>query len=112
MPKIYQQADIFVAPSRPTKTWEEQYSTVLLEAQAAGLPIVTTATGGIPENVGDAAVLVAPGDVRAITRAIKAFLRDPGLRASYAKKARDRAVRVHDITIGANKLDLLYQKLL
>ncbi|MBI4066741.1 glycosyltransferase family 4 protein, partial [Candidatus Gottesmanbacteria bacterium] len=40
MPNMYQEADIFVAPSKPTKTWEEQYCTVLLEAQAAGLPIV------------------------------------------------------------------------
>lgn len=112
MPQVYREADIFLAPSKPSKTWEEQYGTVLLEAQASGLPIVTTATGGIPENVGDAAVMVRPGDVHAIARAIKAFIVSPALRVRYAKKARDRAVYVHDIRIGAQKLDLLYQKLL
>lgn len=112
MPNMYQEADIFVAPSKPTKTWEEQYCTVLLEAQAAGLPIVTTHTGGIPENVGDAGIVVPPGDVDAITKAVKRFIDDPKLRVSYAKKARARAVGVHDITIGARKLDELYQKLL
>lgn len=112
MPEIYRQADIFVAPSRPTPTWEEQYCTALLEAQAIGLPIVTTDTGGIPENIGDAGVIVLPGDVSAIAQAIKAFILNPKLRFAYAKKARARAEAVHDITIGSNKLDLLYQTLM
>jgi len=112
MPNIYQEADIFVAPSKPTKTWEEQYCTVLLEAQAAGLPIVTTNTGGIPENVGDAGIIVPAGDVDAITNAVRRFIDEPTLRASYSKKARERAVHVHDIALGAEKLDLLYQHLL
>ncbi|MEK9143476.1 MAG: glycosyltransferase family 4 protein [Patescibacteria group bacterium] len=112
MPKIYQEADIFVAPSKPTKTWEEQYCTVLLEAQATGLPIVTTNTGGIPENIGDAGIVVPPGDVDAITKAVRRFIDEPKLRAAYSKKARERAVWVHDIALGAKKLDLLYQHLL
>lgn len=112
MPGVYAQADIFVAPSRPTPTWEEQYCTVLLEAQAMGLPIVTTATGGIPENIGDAGIIVPPGDVQALARGIKAYILNPNLRIGYAKKARARAVHVHDITIGADKLDKLYQNLL
>lgn len=121
MPKMYQEADIFVAPSKPSTklvlgkpitTWEEQYCTVLLEAQASGLAIVTTNTGGIPENIGDAGIIVAPGDVDAITKAVKRFIDEPKLRIAYGKKARERATRVHDIAIGAKKLDLLYQKLL
>lgn len=121
MPAVYQEADIFVAPSKPrTKlvrgkpitTWEEQYCTVLLEAQAAGLPIVTTRTGGIPENIGEAGIIVRPGDVEALTQAVQRFIDDDTLRRTYAKKARARAVAVHDITIGARKLDLLYQNFL
>lgn len=112
MPKIYQEADIFVAPSKPTKTWEEQYSTVLLEAQAAGLPIVTTNTGGIPENIGDAGVVVSPGDISALTDAVKRFIDEPRLRRRYADRARRRAVVVHDVKVGAKKLDTLYTKLL
>ncbi len=112
MPAIYQEADIFVAPSKPIPTWEEQYNTALLEAQASGLPIVTTKTGGIPENVGDAAVLVDPGDVSAIARAVKRFILDEKLRSLYGQKARERAVAVHDISIGAKKLKHLYWSLL
>lgn len=108
MPQIYHDADIFVAPSKPTPTWEEQYCTALLEAQASGLAIVTTKTGGIPENIGNAGIIVEPGDVPAIAEAVKSYMRSPRKRLLYAKKARERAVTVHDARLGANKLADLY----
>ncbi|MDO8451661.1 MAG: glycosyltransferase [bacterium] len=112
MPGLYNQADIFVAPSKSTSTWEEQYSTVLLEAQASGLPIVTTNSGGIPENVGDAGLLVEPGNAQAIAESLKRFILSITLRQAYAKKARERAVRVHDVKIGAQKLADIYRRVL
>jgi alpha-maltose-1-phosphate synthase len=112
MPEIYRQADIYAAPSIATKTWEEQYNTSLLEAQAAGLPIVTTNSGGIPENVGDAALVVPPGDVFALAGGIKRLIIEGKFRSGLAKKARARAVTVHDIKIGAGKLRNLYRKIM
>ena len=112
MPGVYRTADIFVAPSKPTKTWEEQYCTALMEAQSAGLPIVTTRSGGIPENVGDAAVLIGPGDVQGLAHALKQFILSPVLRKTYADRARVRAVRVHDIRIGSDKMAALYERVL
>jgi glycosyltransferase involved in cell wall biosynthesis len=112
MPDVYRSADMFVAPSKPTRYWEEQYCTALLEAQAAGLPILTTETGGIPENVGDAAVLVPPGNRAEITKALAKFVGSPALRKSYGVKARKRAVSVHDAAIGARKLAAIYDRVL
>lgn len=112
MPDIYRNADIFVAPSKPSPTWQEQYNIALLEAQSAGLPIVTTATGAIVENVGDAAIVVEPGDVKAISLALKQFMLHPGKRAQYAKRARDRALSVHDISIGSERIATLYDRVL
>jgi glycosyltransferase involved in cell wall biosynthesis len=111
MPTVYNDADIFVAPSKPTPTYEEQYCTALLEAQACGLPIVTTRSGGIPENIGDAGILVPPGDVSAITEALKSYILSPKKRLLYAARARVRAVHVHDAKIGAKKLAALYTSL-
>ena len=108
MPREYQAADIFVAPSKPTKTWDEQYNTALLEAQASGLPIVTTKTGGIPQNVGDSALLVPPGDIKAIARAIRTFVLNANMRAIYGKKARERALSVHDSRKIAKRMGDLY----
>jgi alpha-maltose-1-phosphate synthase len=111
MPKIYNNADIFIAPSKPTPTYEEQYCTVLLEAQAAGLPIVTTRTGGIPENIGEAGIVVKPGDVPAIAQALKSYILSPRKRMLYGLMARRRALTVHDVGIGAKKLAALYTSL-
>lgn len=117
MPSQYQNADIFIAPSKPRivrgrTTWEEQYCTVLLEAQATGLPIITTNSGGIPENIGDAGILVEPGDVRAIATSIKTFILNTQRREEFKRSARNRAIRVHDISIGSKKLKELYQNVL
>lgn len=112
MPQVYRSAHIFLAPSQPTPTWEEQYNTSLLEAQASGLPIITTRTGGIPENVGHAAVVVSPGDVQAITAALRSFILDPQLRTKYGQLARNRALTVHDARIGAEKIKSLYGKIM
>ncbi len=111
MPDEYRRADIFIAPSKPDTFWQEQYSTALLEAQAAGLPIVTTYTGGIPENIGDGGIVVGPGDFYAIYQAIKNYILYPNLRVAYAKKARERAEKVHDTEIIAGKLDAVYKSL-
>lgn len=112
MAEYYHQADIFVAPSREDTYWQEQYNTALLEAQASGLPIVTTQSGGIPENVGDAALLVSPGDVLSLAYAIKQFILHPKLRTDYAKRARKRAEVVHDVKIISRKIAKVYEHVL
>jgi glycosyltransferase involved in cell wall biosynthesis len=67
---------------------------VVLEAAAAGLPIIATNVGGIPEIFGpDAGELVPPGDPAALARSIAAALQDRGARhsASLRLKSRVRA---------------------
>lgn len=108
MPGIYQAADLFVAPSKPTNTWEEQYGMALLEAQSCGLPIITTRCGGVEENVKDAAVLIPPGSPDAIAGALREFILTPAKREIFARRARERAIRVHDIGVGAKQLDRVY----
>lgn len=112
MPKQYQEADIYVAPSKSSDTWVEQYNTTLLEAQASGLPIVTTCSGGIPENVGDAAILIPPDDAYALYMELKQFILHPQKRTMFGAKARQRAEKVHDIHIGAQKIEHVWEKVL
>jgi len=71
-----------------TSAWENLPHT-LLEALAAGTPVIATAVGGIPEVVHDGVngLLVPPGDVSAITTALERVLQDDALRASLAAAA-------------------------
>jgi glycosyltransferase involved in cell wall biosynthesis len=71
-----------------TSAWENLPHT-LLEALAAGTPVIATAVGGIPEVVrdGENGLLVPPGDVGALAAAIDRVVRDDALRASLAAAA-------------------------
>lgn len=69
----------------------EGLCTSLLDAQAAGVSIVATRAGGIPDVVADGATgwLVAPSDPPALARAVSAALADPQARAAVAARARE-----------------------
>lgn len=61
--------------------WDEPFSGGLLEAMAAGLPVIATTAGGTPEAVrdGENGLLVPPDDPRALAGAIERLMRDPEL---------------------------------
>jgi colanic acid/amylovoran biosynthesis glycosyltransferase len=71
---ILQGADVFVLPCVVTKNGDQDATpTVLLEAMAMGIPVVSTFVAGIPEVVPkEAGILVAPGDAPSLARAINA----------------------------------------
>ena len=79
-------ADVLVLPSI-----YEELGSVLLEAMAAGLPVVASAVGGIPDALGAAGRLVPPRDPAALAAAVDEILDDPALAAELAAAARRRA---------------------
>jgi glycosyltransferase involved in cell wall biosynthesis len=77
-----------------------------LEAMAVGVPVVATAAGAVPEVVGDAAELVAPGDPEALAGALESVLVDPARRDRLIAAGRDRVAyfsgdRAADGLVGA-----------
>jgi glycosyltransferase involved in cell wall biosynthesis len=83
-------ADAFVFPTRGDAVpW------VVLETMAAGLPVVSTAVGAIPELVGDAGMIV-DREPAAIARAIDALAADPARRAELGARARARVAERYD----------------
>jgi glycosyltransferase involved in cell wall biosynthesis len=83
----YATADLFVLPSR-----YEGYGVVYAEALVHGLPVVACNVGPVPELVGEeAALLVPPGDVEALSGALDLLLEDAVLRDRMAAAARRRA---------------------
>ena len=87
VPALLAAAAVFVLPS----VWEGQ-PLILQEALRAGVPVVATRVGGIPEICGeDAALLVAPGDPDRLADAVRAVLTDPALAGRMRQAALDRA---------------------
>lgn len=89
MPGYYAAADIAVFPS----VWEEPSALVILEAEAAGLPIITTRQGGIPENCCEDAVRFIEVDdnekmIRALKDAILSLSGNPQLRWDMGRAGR------------------------
>lgn len=82
--------DALVLPSRTTTAWAEQFGHVLIEAMAAGVPVVGSASAAIPEVVADAGLLFPEGDVEALRGRLLALLADDTLRASLIERGRAR----------------------
>lgn len=92
-------ADVLALPS-----WTEGLPMAVLEAMAAGVPVVGSAVGSLPEVLGEGAgLLILPGDATALREAL-ARLRDPELRASLATKARARV----EARYGSGRMALSY----
>ena len=86
IPALLASAAVFVLPS----LWEGQ-PLVLQEALRAGVPVVATHAGGIPDLTGDdAALLVPPGDAVRLADAVRSVLRDPALGTRLRAAARER----------------------
>jgi glycosyltransferase involved in cell wall biosynthesis len=95
----------------PRAFWEEQFGMVLAEAMAAGLSIVTTTSGAIPEVVaGTEAQLVAPGDWVGLAHALARgpLSRPPGARVAYPAQVVER----YSTTAAAQRLAGAYARVL
>ncbi len=78
LPEIYRGFDVLAVPSLPKPGLLEQFCRVAVEAMASGVPVVASNIGALPEVVGDAGVLVPPGDPSALAAALGGLLDDPG----------------------------------
>ncbi|BCJ55839.1 glycosyl transferase [Actinoplanes sp. NBRC 14428] len=86
VPDLLAGADLAVI----TSDWEAR-QLFAQEALHAGVPLITTAVGGLPGLVGDAAVQIPPGDADALDHAVREMLADPDRRADYAARGPRRA---------------------
>jgi glycosyltransferase involved in cell wall biosynthesis len=93
--ELFRQADIFVFP-----TPADCLPLAILEAMAAGLPIITTSVGALPEAVisGETGLIVPPDDPDALADAITRLAEDPDLRLKLGCQARQAAVQHFDAT--------------
>ncbi len=89
LPALYAAATVFVFPS-----FFEGFGLPVVEAMACGTPVICSNVTALPEVAGDAALLVDPGDSRALTVALGRVLADEGLRAELRARGLARAGRI------------------
>ena len=106
---ILRASDAFVLSSR----WEGNPMSVM-EAMAAGLPVVSTAVGGVPELVreGETGLLVPSEDTGALAQAIQALVDNPARRQAMGAAARQHAIAHFDIRHTVRGYEQLYEALL
>lgn len=110
--RFYSIADVFTLPSKPIKTWQEQFGMVFAEAMASGLPIVSTLCGSIPEVLGDTAVLVQPADAYSLYKGLKRVIIDDELRKGLRIEARKRAEENFNPQKIADRILEVYEKVM
>lgn len=99
-------ADIVVNPSLT-----EQMPNVVLEAMSAGVPVVATVVGGVPElGEGGAIKLVTPGQPQELAAAIEQLCSDPTTRCALVQNASARLRQYYSRQIQAEQLRSLYSE--
>ena len=108
MQALYLEHDIFLFPSLM-----EGLPSVLLEAMATGMPVITTETCGMPDVVEDGVngLLIEPGNAEAVEEAVLYLVGSVETRARLGKAAQDR-VRRNSWTQSARRLETLFRHVL
>lgn len=109
VPDLLNAADVFVLPS----LWEGCPLSIL-EAMAAGLPVIASHVGGVPELVrqGESGLLAGPGKAADLARAMQALLDDAVLRSRMGRQGRVRALAEFGIEHQAARTRDLYNQVL
>jgi glycosyltransferase involved in cell wall biosynthesis len=87
-PALYDAADAFVLSSR-----SEGLPMVILEAMMAGLPVISTRVGGIPDAVGEHALLVDSARPADLAHAMRRLMEEPDLARSFAESGKEHVER-------------------
>jgi phosphatidyl-myo-inositol dimannoside synthase len=101
--ELMRRCAVFVTAPRPTRTWNEQFGLVYVEAMASGLPVVTTASGTNHEAVPEPNRRVAD-DPEAVADALTGFLSDDELRIKVSQLNRNHAVENHDVVTQSRRM--------
>jgi glycosyltransferase involved in cell wall biosynthesis len=98
LPEHLAKMDVLVLPSRSTPQWVEQFGHILLEAMAAGVPVIGSSSGEIPNVIGDAGMVFEEGNTVQLAVLLDRLSSNVNERIVFAEKGRTRVAEhfTHD----------------
>lgn len=110
--ELLENAHLFLLPSKTSESGDKEGTpTVLLEAQASGVPVLSTYHAGIPEIVrdGDTGILVPENDAEQLTTALRDYLSSPEDWEEMGRKGRTFVEETHSKSAVAESLERVYK---
>lgn len=104
----YREADVCVVPS----LLYESFSLTCAQAMACGLPVVASRIGGIPETLGEAGIIIPPGNADDLAQALIRLADDAAQRAVLGEAARQSAVSRFSAGVVASQIVEVYTRML
>jgi glycosyltransferase involved in cell wall biosynthesis len=103
--RVYEEADLFVMPTRA-----DAAPFVFVEAMAAGIPVIGTTVGAVPEMIAEneTGFVVAPDDRRALAERIALLLEDGALRRRFGENGRRRVEAHYDARKNTARLEQIF----
>ena len=104
--------DVLVVPSRSSPVWKEQFGRVIVEAMGCGTPVVGSASGAIPEVMGNAGLLFPEDDAAALAERLRELRASPARRDDLSRLGREWVLSAHSPTRRAAETIEFYHRLL
>jgi glycosyltransferase involved in cell wall biosynthesis len=112
LPELHRLADIFVLPSIATRTVQEQFGIVLIEAMATGKPVLATRAGAIDEVVGSTGLLVQANDGHRLADALRELVARHDLREQCGREGLERVRRLFSHEVIGSEIAAAYEAVL
>ncbi len=112
IPGYFKALNVLVLPSLTRANWKEQFGRVLPDAMAAGVPVVGSNSGEIPNVIGDAGLIFPEGNAAALAECLQKLMDDAGLRQILIERGYERVQEHFTQTQIAARHLALYQKAL
>jgi glycosyltransferase involved in cell wall biosynthesis len=112
IPQVMAGLDLLVVPSLPTPGWVEQFGRVAVEGMLAGVPVIVSDSGALPEVVGAGGVGVPAGDIDALGKELRRLIADDDERRLLGALGRGEALARFSPSVLAKRLHDYWSSLL